>query len=87
MLAETEERQELAERLVLLVQLTMVLTETPATLEIMAQPELEVRQETQETPVLLGTQEVLVAADHEVTAGLEVAVVMAETAETETLEI
>ena len=67
-LAETEERQELAERLVPLVQATMVLTETLVTLEIMAQPELVVRQETQETLVMRGILGVLVAADHEVTA-------------------
>ena len=75
-LAETEERQELAERLVPLVQATMVLTETMVILVLMAQLELEVRQETQEILVLLGILEVLVAADHEVTAGLEVAVAM-----------
>ena len=69
-LAETEERQELAERLVLLVQLTMVLTEMMVILVLMAQLELEVRQETQEFLVLLGILEVLVAADHEVAAGL-----------------
>ena len=63
------ERLALVERLERLAQLTTVLTETPETLVIMAQPELEVRQETQEILVLLGILEVLVAADHEVTAG------------------
>ena len=62
--------QELAERLGPLVQATMVLTETLATLEIMAQPELVVRQETQETLVLLGILEVLVMVAQEVMAGL-----------------
>ena len=67
-LAETEERQELAERLVLLVQLTMVLTETPVILVIMAQPELVVPQETQGILVMRGILGVLVTVDHEVTA-------------------
>ena len=78
MLAETEERQELAERLVPLVQATMVLTETLVTLEIMAQLELEVRQGTQETLATLGILEVLVAAGHEVMEGRLVAGVMGE---------
>lgn len=77
-LAETEERQELVERLVLLGQETMVLTETPVMLVIMAQLELEVRQGTQETLAMLGILEVLVAAGHEVTAGRLVAEVMGE---------
>ena len=67
-LAETEERQELAERLVPLVQATMVLTETLVTLEIMAQPELVVPQETQGILVMRGILGVLVTVDHEVTA-------------------
>ena len=67
-LAETEERQELAERLVPLVQATMVLTETLVTLEIMAQPELVVPQETQGILVMRGILGVLVTVDHEVMA-------------------
>lgn len=67
-LAETEERQELAERLVPLVQATMVLTETLVTLEIMVQPELVVPQETQGILVMRGILGVLVTADHEVMA-------------------
>jgi len=77
-LAETEERQELAERLVPLVQLTMVLTETMVILVLMAQLELEVRQETQETLVLLEILEVLVAAGHEVMEELLEAEVMGD---------
>ena len=77
-LAETEERQELEERLVLLGQETMVLTETPVMLVIMAQLELEVRQGTQETLATLGILEVLVAAGHEVMEGRLVAGVMGE---------
>ena len=67
-LAETEERQELAERLVPLVQATMVLTETLVTLEIMAQLELVVPQETQGILVMREILGVLVTADHEVMA-------------------
>lgn len=77
-LAEMEERQELEERLVPLGQGTMVLTETPVILVIMAQPELGVRQETQEILVLLGILEVLVAADLEVTEELLEVEVMVE---------
>ncbi len=72
------ERQELVERLVLLGQGTMVLTGTPVMLVITAQPELEVRQGTQETLAMLGILEVLVAADHEVPEELLEVEVMGE---------
>ena len=56
----------------------MVLTGTPVMLVITAQPELEVRQGTQETLVMLGILEVLVAADHEVTEEMLEVEVMGE---------
>ena len=77
-LAEMEERQELEERLVPLGQGTMVLTETPVILVIMAQPELGVRQETQEILVLLAMLGLVAMVAHEVTAGRLVAEVMEE---------